>query len=56
MEIGTSIGTALGPVLAGTLFDITQSYTSAFVYAALATLMTAVLLSSVKKETGSRQI
>ena len=38
------VGGALGPVLAGTLYDLTQSYTQAFILAAIVSLMGALLI------------
>jgi MFS family permease len=49
MEIGTSIGAAFGPVLGGMLFDITNSYTAAFICSASLTLIAAILTGSVKQ-------
>ncbi|MFC1916207.1 MFS transporter [Chloroflexota bacterium] len=51
MEFGFSTGAALGPIIGGLIFDITQSYVLAFSLEAAAVLIATLLLTQVRRET-----
>ncbi|MDP2931586.1 MAG: MFS transporter [Chloroflexota bacterium] len=50
LEIGFSLGAAAGPALGGLMFDITGSYTLAFVAAVVAMLSVSLLLLFTRRE------
>ena len=49
MEIGFGIGAATGPVVGGYIFDVSGSYTVAFISAAVAMLMATFLVFLVRR-------
>ena len=52
IEIGWELGAASGPALAGYIFDITGSYSKAFLGSAIASLLGAVLTILIKRPSG----
>ncbi len=52
VDVGFSIGAAVGPLIGGLVFDISNSYSVAFVYGASVLLMAGLLISLVKQKTG----
>ncbi|MFC1995397.1 MFS transporter [Chloroflexota bacterium] len=50
LEVGFSMGLAIGAALGGFMFDITNNYVMAFLIAAAAVLTIAVLISFIKRE------
>jgi MFS family permease len=50
LEIGWGVGAAIGPIFAGLIFDIYQSYSLAFLIAAIAMFIVAALLTMVRQE------
>ena len=50
IEMGFTLGAAIGPAIAGLIFDVTNSYTIAFVIGAAVMLIAALLLALVKRE------
>ena len=48
MEIGWVLGAAVGPAVAGYIFDATQKYFLAFMLVAIAAVIIAVLVPFVK--------
>ncbi|MFC1872945.1 MFS transporter [Chloroflexota bacterium] len=53
MQIGFGIGAAAGPVLAGYIFDINNSYTIAFLLGAIFIFTRTFLITMIRKETVS---
>ncbi|MFC1992380.1 MFS transporter [Chloroflexota bacterium] len=51
LEIGFSVGGAIGPALGGFIFDVTSSYAIAFSIGAVAMLMIALLIALTRHET-----
>ncbi len=51
LEIGFGIGAALGPAIGGLIFDISQSYSMAFLLGAMAMLMATLLVVLIKRGT-----
>ncbi|MFC2066538.1 MFS transporter [Chloroflexota bacterium] len=51
IEMGFNVGAATGPAIGGLIFDISQSYSMAFVLAAATMLVVALLVALVRKET-----
>ena len=52
VDVGFSIGSAVGPLIGGLVFDISNSYSAAFLYGASVLLMAGLLISLVKQKTG----
>jgi MFS family permease len=52
LEVGFAIGAALGPFLAGLLFDVTNSYDIAFLTGALFMVMGALVIALTRREVG----
>jgi len=49
LDFGWGIGSAIGPLLGGLAFDITNSYSSAFITAAISLLLIALFIGLVKR-------
>ena len=52
LEIGFGLGAALGPAIAGYIFDIHSSYSLAFLIAAVITFLMPFVILFIRKETG----
>lgn len=50
LEIGFGIGAAIGSTVGGIIFDVSNSYSVAFLMAAIAMLITALLIVLVRRE------
>lgn len=50
LDIGWYVGAAVGPILGGYIFDISNSYSLAFLLSAIAMVLTALFLALVRKE------
>ncbi len=50
LDIGYAIGAAIGPAMGGVIFDVTNSYTIAFVIGAAAMLIVALLVPLTRRE------
>jgi len=55
LEIGWGIGSALGPVIGGLIFDMSNSYAVAFVIAATVMFLVALLIALVRREINTGQ-
>ena len=53
LDIGFVIGGAVGSAMGGVIFDVTQSYSIAFLLGAVALLAVNILVSLVRRETGT---
>jgi len=51
LELGFGIGAAIGPVLGGLIFDVTNSYFMAFLIGALVMVVSTLLIALVRRET-----
>lgn len=51
LELGFGIGAAIGPVVGGLIFDVTNSYFMAFLIGALAMVVSTLLIALVRRET-----
>jgi MFS family permease len=51
LEVGFGLGAAIGPVIGGRIFDVSQSYFNAFIYGAVVMLLATLLVFLVRKET-----
>ena len=51
LEVGFGIGAAIGPVLGGYIFDVTHSYTAAFIVGAVVMFAGTVLVALIRRET-----
>ena len=51
LEFGFAVGAAIGPVVGGFIFDVSNSYSLAFLIGAVAMLITALLTVPVRRET-----
>jgi len=51
LELGWGIGAALGPIIGGLIFDITNSYSVAFLIGVTVMIVAALLVSLVRRET-----
>ena len=51
LEIGFLIGAAIGPVLGGLIFDVSNSYTVAFIIMVTSVLARILLVALIKRET-----
>ena len=49
---GFGFGAAIGPVIGGVIFDVTNGYSMAFLIGAAAMLVVTLLVSLVRRETG----
>ena len=52
LGIGIGIGAAFGPAIGGLIFDVSNSYSMAFIIGATAMLVVALLITLVRRETG----
>jgi predicted MFS family arabinose efflux permease len=52
-DIGYGAGAAIGPAIGGLIFDVSNSYSMAFLIAVGATLVSALLMALVRREMGS---
>ena len=50
LDIGFGLGAAVGPIIGGLIFDVSQSYSLAFVLAAVTMLISALFTTRVKRE------
>ena len=53
LDMGFSVGAAVGPLVAGFIFDISNNYTLAFLIGAIGTMLSALLIGMVRQETKS---
>ena len=51
LEVGFGIGAAIGPAIGGLIFDISNSYSLAFLIGALAILVATLLIALIRRET-----
>lgn len=51
LDIGWAVGAAVGPAVGGLIFDVSQSYSLAFLIGAVAMLILTLLVALVKRET-----
>jgi len=51
LEISFGIGAAIGPAIGGLIFDVSNSYSAAFLMGAVAMLIVTLLIVLIKKET-----
>ena len=51
LDVGYGIGAAIGPAIGGLIFDVTNSYSMAFILGASAMLATTLLVSLTRRET-----
>ena len=51
LEIGFGTGAAIGPAIGGIIFDVTDSYSMAFLIGAVVLLVAAVLIALIRRET-----
>ena len=54
LEVGWGLGAAIGPAIAGFIFDVSGSYNTAFLLWAIAMLMAALLATLVRQEQALR--
>ena len=52
LDGGFGVGAAIGPVIGGLIFDVTNSYFMAFLLGAAALLVVALLIALIRQETG----
>ena len=52
LEVGFGTGAGLGPVIGGAIFDLKQSYFLAFLLGVATILVTTMLISFIRRETG----
>ena len=52
LEISWGIGAAIGPAIGGLIFDLSNSYSIAFLIGALAMLVATLLVALIRRETG----
>ena len=52
MDVGFGVGAAIGPAIGGLIFDVSNSYSMAFLSGAVAMLVVTLLIALVKRETG----
>ena len=50
VDVGFFTGSAIGPVIGGLIFDLSNNYIAAFFYGASATIMAALLISMVRQK------
>ena len=50
MDAGFSVGAAIGPIIGGHIFDVSQSYFMAFLYGAVVMLMATLLVTLIRRE------
>lgn len=50
LDVGFALGSALGPAIGGYAFDVTGSYSAAFIISAVLMVLTAILIVLIKKE------
>lgn len=53
LEIGFGVGAAIGPVMGGLIFDVSGSYSLAFLLGAVAMLIVTLLISLIRRETNT---
>lgn len=53
LDVGYGIGAGIGPVIAGLVFDISNSYYIAFLFGVGAMVIATILIALVKRESGS---
>ena len=53
LEIGGGIGSAIGPMIGGFIFDINGSYSVAFLFGAVAMAVVTLLIALIRRETSS---
>ncbi len=51
LEIGFGIGAAIGPAIGGLIFDVSNSYSVAFLMGAVAMVLATLLIALIRKET-----
>ena len=51
LEIGFGVGAAIGPAIGGLIFDVSNSYFTAFLLGAVAMLVVALLMALIRRET-----
>ena len=52
LDVGWAIGAATGPIIGGLVFDISNSYSLAFLLGAVAMAIIALLIALIRRETG----
>ena len=51
VEIGFAVGSAVGPVIGGLIFDVSSSYFMAFLLGAVVMLVSTLLIALIRRET-----